>query len=112
MCSFFLFDGLNWIVVGALTAAGDTKFIFWVSTCTHWLVYALPAYIAIRLYHQGPDTAWMIIALSSLFALTVYLFRYCSGKWLKNFLTQRQSNALVFSTKNNTILDSSTNIVP
>ena len=36
---FFLFDGLGWIVIGFLTAAKDTRFVFWVSLLVNCIAY-------------------------------------------------------------------------
>lgn len=81
MCLFFLFDGCCWIFVGLLTAAGDTKFILYVSSVFIWLLYVLPVYLAVRLYGATVDLAWMTIALYSLFTASIYLWRVRSDRW-------------------------------
>lgn len=42
---FFLFDGINWLLIGLLTAAGDTRFIMKVGGAGPWLVALLPIYL-------------------------------------------------------------------
>jgi MATE family multidrug resistance protein len=82
---FFLFDGLGWILVGCLTAAGDTKFVFYVSTLLNWLGYTLPTYILINLFQKGANTAWAVIAVYSVIGFLLYYWRFRSGRWLKNY---------------------------
>lgn len=82
MCLFFLFDGYCWILIGHLTASGDTKFIFYVSSLVNWIAYVLPVYLLVGLYGKGADAAWMIIALYSMINFCIYFYRYKSGRWL------------------------------
>ncbi|MBA3815889.1 MAG: MATE family efflux transporter [Parachlamydiaceae bacterium] len=82
---FFLFDGFSWILIGQLTAAGDVKFIFYVSIVINWLVYVLPVYLLIGWGGKGANYAWMIIALSGMVNFMIYFQRYYSGKWLQEF---------------------------
>lgn len=82
MSLFFLFDGFSWILIGHLTAAGDTKFIFYVSSIINWVAYVVPAFFIIGLGKQGADVAWQIIALYSMLNFAIYLWRYQSGRWL------------------------------
>lgn len=83
MALFFLLDGFCWILIGFLTSAGDTKYIFYVSCFVHWVAYVIPAYWLIGKGHGGADVAWSIIAGMSLLNFLFYLSRYLSGKWLK-----------------------------
>ena len=84
MSIFFLFDGFSWILIGHLTSAGDTKFIFYVSSIINWVAYVLPAFFLIGLGKNGANIAWMIIALYSILNFCIYLWRYQSGKWLRS----------------------------
>lgn len=85
MTLFFLFDGFSWILIGFLTAAGDTRFIFYASLFIHWVAYVIPTLIFIGLEKQGADVAWAIIAGMSFISALVYLWRYKSGSWLRNY---------------------------
>lgn len=85
MTLFFLFDGFSWLLVGCLTAAGDTRFIFWTSLVVYCFAYVLPAILFIGLEHKGADLAWMIIAGMGLINLIIYAYRYLTGQWLKNY---------------------------
>ncbi|MEI8365898.1 MAG: MATE family efflux transporter [Parachlamydiaceae bacterium] len=83
MCLFYLFDGYCWILIGHLTASGDTKFIFYVSTFVNWVAYVLPVFFLVGLGGKGADAAWMVIALYSIANFGIYFWRYKTGRWLK-----------------------------
>lgn len=83
MSIFFLFDGFAWIVSGFLVAAGDTKYILYISLATQWLAYLVPVYIFVYVLKNGANVAWMIIAFMSFISFLAYLWRYTSGKWMK-----------------------------
>lgn len=86
MSIFFLFDGLSWIFVGYLTASGDTKFIFVISTAVHWICYVIPALWFIGNNKGGADVAWQIIAMTSVITFICYAWRYYTNAWLKNWV--------------------------
>ena len=82
MCLFFIVDGLNWILTGALVAACDTKWILYVNTGVNWFVFALPACLSIALFDKGPAFAWMNTFCAGIVSFLLYFYRYSSGKWL------------------------------
>ncbi len=73
---FFFADGLYWIFVGALTAAGDTKFILAAGVVCTWLVYFLPVYLALHVFEASIDVGWMAIAISSFVLAATFFVRY------------------------------------
>ncbi len=78
---FFLFDGITWLVVGLLTAAGDTRFVLKVGGTTVWVFALLPIYIfVVHLGHKA-DVAWMITAGYGIANATIYLLRFYSERW-------------------------------
>jgi len=83
MCVFFLFDGYCWILIGHLTASGDTKFIFYISSIVNWIAYVIPVFLVVGLGGKGADAAWMIIAFYSMVNFAIYYWRYHSGRWLQ-----------------------------
>ena len=91
MCLFFLFDGFCWILIGFLTASGDTKFIFYVSSLVNWMAYVLPVFLLVGLGNRGADAAWMIIAFYSMINFGIYYWRYWSGRWLKNSVISQKT---------------------
>lgn len=88
MCLFFLFDGYCWILIGNLTASGDTKFIFYVSSVLNWIAYVLPVFVMVGMWGRGADAAWMIIAFYSMLNFCIYFWRYQSGLWLSKYNLQ------------------------
>lgn len=80
---FFLVDGLGWILIGFLTAAKDTRFVFWVSALVNWIAYVPPTLWFIGYKKGGADIAWAIIVLVTTLSFMFYLWRYLSGKWLR-----------------------------
>ena len=98
MCLFYLFDGYCWILIGHLTASGDTKFIFYVSSFVNWVAYVLPVFLLVGIGGRGADAAWMVIALYSIANFGIYFWRYKSGRWLKyvpQFMEASESTYLV-----------------
>lgn len=85
MSLFFLLDGLSWILIGFIQAAGDTRYIFYVSASVHWIAYILPTAWLIYLGKGGADVAWMIIAWMSFFTFALYFIRYFRGSYLKAY---------------------------
>lgn len=92
MSVFFLFDGFCWILVGLLTASGDTKFIFYVSSVINWVGYVLPLFLLISFSSYGNiATAWMVIAAYTMLVSAIYYWRYRSGRWLWPVLTPTET---------------------
>lgn len=90
MSFFFLFDGLGWILIGFLTAAGDSRFVFFVSLFVHWFAYVLPTIWFIGVNKGGADIAWGLVAAMSVLSFTIYFWRYLSGAWLKQYQPEPQ----------------------
>lgn len=81
MWVYFLFDGIHWLVIGLLTAAGDTKFILWVGGLSSWIFAILPIYYFIVVEGHKADIAWMITAEYAGLSCLIYLLRFKSEKW-------------------------------
>lgn len=79
---FFLVDGFGWILIGFLTAAKDTRFIFWASLLVNWIAYVPPTVWFIGWQKGGADIAWAIIVGVTTLTFVLYLWRYLSGNWL------------------------------
>lgn len=78
---FFLFDGINWLLIGLLTAAGDTRFIMKVGGAGPWLVALLPIYLFVFKWGGPANITWMLIAFYGMASSVIYLWRFRSGKW-------------------------------
>lgn len=84
MWVYFLFDGIHWLVVGLLTAAGDTKFVLWISGLSAWVFAIIPIYYFIVVMGHKADVAWLITAVYACFACLIYLWRFKTEKWRLN----------------------------
>jgi multidrug resistance protein, MATE family len=83
---FFLLDGIHWLVVGLLTAVGDTKFVFKVGSSTVWLFALLPTYILVVIQGHPADMAWAMTAFYGLITSGLYLYRFYSMRWKNNLV--------------------------
>lgn len=81
MWVYFLFDGIHWLVVGLLTAAGDTKFVLWVGGFSAWIFAIMPIYYFINILGYHADVAWLITAVYAALTCAIYLWRFKSEKW-------------------------------
>lgn len=78
---FFLFDGITWLIVGLLTAAGDTKFVMKVAGLNVWLFALVPIYIFnVHLGHTA-DVAWIVTAFYGLMNAGIFALRFRTEKW-------------------------------
>lgn len=81
MWVYFLFDGIHWLVIGLLTAAGDTKFVLWVLGLSSWVFAVIPIYYFIVILEHKADIAWLITASYACLSCLIYLWRLKSEKW-------------------------------
>ncbi|MCE5295083.1 MAG: MATE family efflux transporter [Chlamydiales bacterium] len=75
MCLFFLFDGFWWIVIGHLTAIGDTKFILYANAIAQWCIYIAPTYALVMWADGGALCGWTMVTLNSAALFIIFLFR-------------------------------------
>lgn len=73
---FFLFDGLSWLMVGLLTAAGDTHFVMKVSGFGPWLFALLPIYLFVVRWGGSPDMTWMLATIYAMISSLLYIKRF------------------------------------
>jgi len=83
---YFLFDGISWLLIGLLTAAGDTAFIMKVGGTTPLLFALLPVYLLVFRWGASPDVTWMLIACYAFLSGVIYFSRFKSGKWKEHAL--------------------------
>jgi MATE family multidrug resistance protein len=78
---YFLFDGISWLLVGLLTAAGDTRFVMKVGGATPIVFALLPVYLFVFIGGAPAHITWMLIAFYSFASGSIYLWRFKSDKW-------------------------------
>lgn len=78
---FFLFEGINWLIIGLLTAAGDTGFVFKVTSSTIWVFALFPIYIFVVCFGASAVVAWQLTAFYGLVTCLIFMWRFQSEKW-------------------------------
>lgn len=80
-------DGLAWLMMGVLTAAGDTKFIMFANISNVWLFAVLPIFVAAKLEILRPEDTWKIQCGYVLMNFVVMGWRYRTNKWKSIHIT-------------------------
>lgn len=75
MCLFFLFDGFWWIVVGHLTAIGDTKFIMYTNITMQWCIYVVPTFLLVKYANLGALGGWSMLTFNSWLLFAIFYQR-------------------------------------
>lgn len=78
---FFFFDGVSWLLIGLLTAAGDTKFVMKVGGSAPFIFAILPVYYFVFIGGAPAHFTWMFIALYAMGSGAIYFWRFRSEKW-------------------------------
>lgn len=78
---FFLFDGITWLLIGLLTAAGDTRFVMKVGGAAPILLALLPVYLVVFKWGAPAHFTWVIIAFYALSSGLIFFWRFKSEKW-------------------------------
>ncbi|PWU05402.1 MAG: hypothetical protein C5B43_03345 [Verrucomicrobia bacterium] len=78
-----ILNGICWIYMGQLTAAGDTKFTMYTNMISSWLFLVFPAYFFISIMGYSPTWSWKIVAFYDLMISALMYMRYRSEKWRK-----------------------------
>lgn len=78
---FFFFDGISWLLIGLLTAAGDTRFVMKVGGAGPLLFALLPVYLFVFKWGASPHITWLLIAMYALVSALIYFWRFRSEKW-------------------------------
>ncbi len=76
----FFFDGVNWVMVGVLTATGATKVVMWTSAVSIWLFAIVPIYIATYHFGATADFNWMMITLYLAISIGVYVYIFAKSQ--------------------------------
>ena len=70
------------VLTGSLRAAGDTKWVMWVSIAIHWSM-AIAVIILIKVAHAHQYLAWSMLVVMNISHGASTLYRYRTGKWRK-----------------------------
>ncbi len=72
---------VSMIITGGLRGAGDTKFIFYVTLFSTWLIRVVLSYITVVRYNLGLSAAWIITILDWFVRAILLLRRFKQGDW-------------------------------
>lgn len=70
-----------WILAGVLRGAGDTKFNFYITASTNWLVRTLWSVLCIRVFGLGLFSTQVVVMVEICTRLLLTALRYRTGKW-------------------------------
>ena len=73
---------MGWVFGGALRGAGDTKSVFYITAATNWGVRTLFSVLAIRVFHLGLYSTYIVMSVEILVRMFLLYLRYRSGKWM------------------------------
>lgn len=80
LSSYVMADATIQVAGGVLRGAGDTKWLMYVSTSTHWVALVAQYYV-IRVAEWGPRASWVAF-VSMLFAIAIlFAWRLWGGRW-------------------------------
>ena len=77
-------------IVGILRAGGDTRYGLFADVGTLWGIAVLWGAIAAFAFHASLPVVYILLTSDEIFKIPLVLWRYKSGKWLKN-VTREQA---------------------
>ena len=72
---------MGWIYAGVLRGAGDTKFNFYITAATNWLIRTVGCVLVIRAFHLGLVQIQYVILAEIIARLGMLYWRYRTGIW-------------------------------
>lgn len=78
---YFLMDGVSWLLIGLLTAAGDTRFVMKVGGAAPLIFAVLPVYLFVFKWGSPAHVTWILITFYSFASGLIYFWRFKSEKW-------------------------------
>ena len=87
MSIFFIFDSIAWVLMGILTAGGDTRFTMIMNISASWLCAVIPGIIWLAYFTSTPASVWMYLSpLYALVNVAGLTLRYYSYAWRKKII--------------------------
>jgi multidrug resistance protein, MATE family len=78
---YTFFDGMALVFAYAIRGAGDTRFPFYYTLVSAWLVMVLPTWLIVRSGHGGLNACWLACSTYICLLGTVCCLRFLQGKW-------------------------------
>lgn len=79
--AIIVFHTLLWAFAGVLIAAGDTKFVMYMSGVNGWLLAVLPLYIFFFYLEGSAQGGWRLTSIYAFLGMTFFYLRYNRGGW-------------------------------
>jgi MATE family multidrug resistance protein len=78
---YTFFDGMALVFAYAIRGAGDTRFPFYYTLVSAWLIMVLPTWLIVRSGHGGLNACWLACSIYICLLGTVCCLRFVQGKW-------------------------------
>jgi MATE family multidrug resistance protein len=78
---YTFFDGMALVFAYAIRGAGDTRFPFYYTLVSAWLIMVLPTWLIVRSGHGGLNACWLACSAYICLLGTVCCLRFVQGKW-------------------------------
>lgn len=78
---YLALEGINWVLCGVLTSAGDTKFILKVTALNIILCSFIPTYYFVVIQKGSPVLLWGLGIPYALVGISIFSWRYRSNIW-------------------------------
>ncbi|HET6326905.1 MAG TPA: MATE family efflux transporter [Planctomycetaceae bacterium] len=78
---YTFFDGMALVFAFAIRGAGDTRFPFYYTLVSAWLVMVLPTWVMIKTGHGGLLGCWLACSAYICLLGTACFLRFLQGKW-------------------------------
>jgi Na+-driven multidrug efflux pump len=72
---------VGWVFSGALKGAGDTKWTFYITAASTWVIRTLGAFLCIRYFGLGLREAVMCMFAESTVRTILLFIRFKRGQW-------------------------------
>jgi len=78
---YTFFDGMQLVFAFAIRGAGDTRFPFYYTLVSAWLVLVLPTWIIVKNGYGGLNACWAACSTYICLLGMVFFLRFLHGKW-------------------------------
>jgi MATE family multidrug resistance protein len=78
---YTFFDGMALVFAFAIRGAGDTRFPFYYTLVSAWLVMVLPTWVIVKTGHGGLNACWLACSAYICLLGTACFLRFLHGKW-------------------------------
>lgn len=81
MVFYMFFEAIRLLLLGLLTAAGDTRFLAWAGILAMWGLFLLPMYLIVNVGGAPVIAGPILCVVYTFLAALLYAFRFYQGRW-------------------------------